>query len=84
MITYESALSDSYPAKGRPTLRDVEWRVIAAMEAGGATIILEKQGEQHIVKVRHPGKRQIRTVSTSGYPIQHAFEKWMLENGPTV
>ncbi len=76
MITYESALSSCYPAKGNPPLRQEEQHYITEMEREGSRVILEAQGDQHIVKVRRDGQRQIRKASTSGYPVRAAFEAW--------
>lgn len=51
-------------------------KVIKALEKAGCTVILENTGDQHIVKIRQDGHRQIRAASTSGYPIDDAYAKW--------
>lgn len=76
MITYQSAVSDIYPATGQIPDDQEEQHCIAEMEREGCTVILEDTGQQFVVKVRQPGYRQIRSGSTSGYPIKHVFETW--------
>ena len=81
-VTYQSAVSDIYPAKGNPPLRQEQQHYIAEMEREGCTVILEDAGNQFVVKVRQPGHRQIRSGSTSGYPIDHAFGTWKAQTTP--
>ncbi len=76
MITYESAVSDIFPAKGNPPLRQEQQHYIAEIERVGARVILEDTGREYVVKVRVPGARQIRKSSTSGYPVSAAYEAW--------
>lgn len=59
-------------------------KVIKALEKAGCTVVLENTGDQYIVKIREDGHRQIRTGSTSGYPIEHAFDKWQERHGATL
>lgn len=74
MIKYQSRKGDrpEFPSYVSAENQD---RIIR-MEEGGATVVLEDGSSGYVVKVRQPGHRQIRSGSTSGYPISDAFEQW--------
>lgn len=54
--------------------------LIKRMERAGATVICECINDVNTVKIRMPGMRQIKMGSTSGYPIEGAYELWLEQN----
>ena len=48
--------------------------MIREMELHGATVVLNYGTVMFTVKVRQPGRRQIRATSTNGYPVRGAFD----------
>lgn len=62
------------------TIPEYKLELIKAMERCGATVLTEDKGGQFVVKIRMPGMKQIKTGSSSGYPIEHAYLLWVQEN----
>lgn len=82
MIKYQTELGVSSAGRLHRHLSSYDdLMIITELERDGATVILEASGDQHIVKVRRDGQRQIRKASTSGYPVRAAFEAWKERQG---
>lgn len=49
---------------------------VLELQASGCTLIFEHKTDEHVVKLREKGHRQIRSGSTSGYPFLDVWQQW--------